>query len=80
MALNILQNAKLLKNCSSCEHCVVKHVNQRCKLFTWSDKSKYIKTEIIRFQDFDLCGSEGKFFEKIKNDKYVCIVIPKNKE
>lgn len=66
--------ANHLKRVPKCEKCVfhVKGVDDvsRCKLFTGIDQlskeKNYVEVEVARFDDFALCGNQGRYYQPKK--------------
>lgn len=69
-----------IAKCEMCKHCVIKITSDpRCKKFLLYNQhnsdwcveippaEKYVETAIARFDDFELCGSDGKYYEANDN-------------
>lgn len=64
---SIISNKPIL-NCNSCKHCVIKNEETFCSIFKFKNHKFCVETNIIRFQEFDLCGIEAKYYSSIESN------------
>lgn len=69
-------NSTLIRSCGLCKNSIrVGQNDYKCKLYVTTPtfipkneivKKEYTDVEIARFEDFDLCGNNAKYFEPVK--------------